>query len=147
MEDIEYLKILRGAIEAGIVKVSLDLAKLEHIDSPISVQADSNRWIYGLIITVAAAAWFGGLWWAVGAAAAGGAAWFAVGRPWHRRRMEQRFYQSALQNMDVWKKLWRMPGIVLIDPKAGTECASPSGNWRAFVGAATSGGGASAQPG
>lgn len=134
MEDFDYLRILRGAIEAGLIKASLDLGKLEHIDSPISVQADSNRWIYGLIVVIAAAGWFGGLWWGVAAALAGAAAWFTVGRPWHRRRMEQRFHDLTLQNPDQWKKLWRMPGVVLIDATTGAECASPSGNWRAFVG-------------
>lgn len=142
MEDIEYLKILRDAIDTGLIKASLDLGKLEHIDSPISVQADSNQWIYGLIIIIAAASWFGGLWWGVGTATAGAAAWFTIGRRWHRTRMERRFHESALHSMEQWKKLWRMPGVVLIDSKTGNECASPSGNWRAFVSAVTNGGAA-----
>jgi hypothetical protein len=137
MDDFDYLKLLRGAIDAGVIKASLDLKQLEHIDSPISVQADSNRWIYGLMVVIAGAAWFGGVWWAVGAATAGAAAWFVIGRPWHRRRMEQRFHQSALHNLEQWKKLWRMPGVVLTNAATGAECASPAGNWRAFVGAAT----------
>ena len=136
MEDFEYLKMLREAVEAGIIKASLNLNKLEHIDSPISVQADSNRWIYSLIIIVSAAAWFGGAWWAVGAAAAGAVGWFALGRPWHRRRMERRFHEAVLNNTEQWKKLWRMEGVLLTEAKTGAECASPSGNWRAFVGAA-----------
>lgn len=137
MEDIEYLKLLREAIASGTIAVSLDLGRLEHIDSPISVQADSNRWIYGLIVITAAAAWFGGLWWAVGAAAAGLAAWFSVGKRWHRRRMEERFHKLALQDAARWKKLWRLPGVVLTDARTGATSESPSGNWRAFVMAAT----------
>ncbi len=112
---------------------------MEHIDSPISVQADSNRWIYSLIIIVAAAAWLGGLWWAVGAAAAGATGWIAIGRRWHRRRMEQRFHQVTLHNLEDWKKLWRMTGVVLTDAKTGNRSQSPSGNWRALVAAATTG--------
>jgi hypothetical protein len=138
MEDKDYLRLLREAIAAGDIKPTLDLGKLEHVDSPISVQADSNRWIYSLIIIVSAAAWFGGLWWAIGTAAAGGVAWFSVGKRWHRRRMERRFYDLSLQQTEDWKKLWRMPGVILADPATGSECASPAGNWRAFVAAVAS---------
>lgn len=140
MEDKDYLRLLREAIAAGTIKPTLDLRKLEHVDSPISVQADSNRWIYSLIIIVSAAAWFGGLWWAIAAAAAGAVAWFSVGKRWHQRRMEQRFYNLALEQTEDWKKLWRMPGITLTDPATGTECVSPDGNWRVFAKAATEGG-------
>lgn len=139
MEDVDYLRLLRDAIQSGAVTVSLDLAKLEHIDSPISVQADSNRWIYSLIVIVSAAAWLGGTWWAVGATAAGATAWFAIGRRWHRRRMEQRFQQVTLHNLEDWKKLWRMTGVVLTDAKTGNQSQSPSGNWRALVAGATTG--------
>lgn len=136
MEDVDYLRLLRDAIQSGALTVTLDLGKLEHIDSPISVQADSNRWIYGLIVIVSAAAWLGGLWWAVGAATAGAVAWFTVGRPWHRRRMAKRFHQVTLHNTEHWKKLWRMPGVVLTDARTGAQSQSPSGNWRALVNAA-----------
>jgi hypothetical protein len=138
MDDKDYLQLLREAIAAGRINPSLDLGKLEHVDSPISVQADSNRWIYSLIIIVSAAAWFGGLWWAGAAAAAGAATWFSVGKRWHRRRMERRFYDLSLQQTEDWKKLWRMPGVTLADPASGAECISPEGNWRAFVGAVAS---------
>jgi hypothetical protein len=140
MEDTDYLRRLREAIAAGTIKPVLNLNKLEHVDSPISVQADSNRWIYSLIVIVSAAAWLGGLWWAIGAATAGGLAWFAIGKRWHRRRMERRFYDLSLQQTEQWKKLWRMPGVTLTDPATGTECVSPDGNWRVFAKAATEGG-------
>ena len=55
MEDTDYLRRLREAIAAGTIKPVLNLNKLEHVDSPISVQADSNRWIYSLIVIVSAA--------------------------------------------------------------------------------------------
>lgn len=138
MEDTEYLRQLRETIAAGGIKPALSFGKLEHVDSPISVQADSNRWIYCLLILVSAAGWFGGLWWAIGAATAGATSWFTIGRRWHRQRMERRFYDLSLQQTEEWKKLWRMPGVTLIDTRTGAECASPSGNWRVFVGAAAS---------
>lgn len=137
MEDIDYLRLLREAIASGAIKKTLDFGKLEHMDSPISLEADSNRWIYSLIIIVSAATWLGGLWWGIGAASAGAVAWFSVGKPWHRRRMEQRFYDLSLQQTEEWKKLWRMTGVTLTDAKSGAQCVSPAGNWRAFVGAAT----------
>lgn len=137
MEDVDYLKMLRAMIESGAITASLDLRRLEHIDSPISMQADSNRWIYALIVIVGAAAWLGGWWAAGGAAAAGAVAWFTVGKPWHRRRMEQRFHQEILRDTESFKKLWRMTGVVLTDARTGATCVSPNGNWRSFVGAVT----------
>lgn len=136
MEDTDYLRLLRDAIDAGRIVVSLDLGKLEHVDSPISVQADSNRWIYSLVIVISAAGWFGGLWGAIAAATVGAAAWFSIGRRWHRRRMERRFHDMALHRTDQWKKLWRMPGVTLINTETRADCASPAGNWRVFIGAA-----------
>lgn len=133
MEDVEYLRLLRDAIAAGAIKPVLNLSKLEHVDSPISVQADSNRWIYSLIIIVSAAAWLGGTWWAIGAASAGAVGWFTVGKRWHRQRMEKRFYELSLDQTEEFKKLWRMTGVTLIDTKTSRECVSPAGNWRAFV--------------
>ena len=137
MEDTDYLRLIREAVLAGHIKPALDFAKLEHVDSPISVQADSNRWIYGLIVIVSAAAWFGGLWWGIGVAAAGATGWFSIGKRWHRQRMERRFYDLSLQHSEEWKKLWRMPGVTLTDTRTGAECVSPAGNWRGFVGAAS----------
>ena len=137
MEDIDYLRLLREAIAAGVIRPALNLSKLEHLDSPISVQADSNRWIYSLIVIVSAAAWLGGLWWAIGAATAGAVAWFTIGKRWHRQRMERRFYELSLDRTEEWKKLWRMTGVTLTDTRTGAECVSPNGNWRAFVNAAT----------
>ncbi len=133
MEDVENLKMLRQMIESGAITASLDLRKLEHIDSPISVQADSNRWIYALIVIVGLAAWLVGWWAAGGAAAAGAVAWFTVGKPWHRRRMVRRFYQEILRDTESFKKLWRMTGVVLTAARSGATCVSPDGNWRSFV--------------
>lgn len=137
MEDTDYLRLMREAVSAGHIRATLDYAKLEHVDSPISVQADSNRWIYGLIVVVSAAAWFGGMWWGIGAATLGAAGWFGIGKRWHRQRMERRFYDLSLQHSEEWKKLWRMPGVTLIDTRTGAECVSPAGNWRGFVGTAS----------
>lgn len=133
MEDVEYLRLLRDAITAGAIKPVLNFSKLEHVDSPISVQADSNRWIYSLIIIVSAAAYLGGMWWAIGATGLGAVGWFSIGKRWHRQRMERRFYDVSLDRTEEFKKLWRMTGVTLIDAKTSQECVSPAGNWRAFV--------------
>lgn len=134
MEDFEYLKLLRASIESGAITPILDFAKLEHMDSPISVESDTNRLAYVLIILVGGALWFWGMWAGIGVALAGVVAWFAVLRGRHRRRMEQRLRQQALNDLETWKKLWRMTGVTLINAKTGAECVSPAGNWRAFVG-------------
>ena len=58
----ELFRDLRLLIERGDLRLELDLVRLDHIDSPVAVEADSNIWVYGLILVCVAAFWQGGTW-------------------------------------------------------------------------------------
>lgn len=127
----DLLRALARAVREGRVSVALDLKRLLHTDSPIAVQADHNRWLYGV---TAAAAVAGLAWgWRPGlvALAAGVVLYFAVGRPWMHRRMRVRFFDAVLDDLAAFKKLWHLRGVTLTAGDA--VCASPGGDWRRFV--------------
>lgn len=132
MNEIDLLRVLARAIYEEKVHVALDYKRLLHTDSPIAMQADHNRWLYG----IAAAALTVGIGWdlirGLVALALGIMFYVAHGRPWMRRRMRERFYTYTLKSTDDFKQLWHLRGVVLQDI-GGNVCASPDGDWRRFV--------------
>lgn len=133
MDENDLLALLKDAIAAGRVTVALDYKRLNHVDSPICVEADSNRWIYGIMATTLGAglgiAWYAGL----AAMALGVALYFSLGRGWIRRRMAARFHRAALDDIAAFKRLWRLHGVTLAPASRATLCRSPDGDWRRFV--------------
>lgn len=129
--DTELLAALRAMIERGDVRLELDASKLDHMDSPVSVQADSTRWFAALFVACGAAFWFGG--WIGGAVAfaASIALWFVWVRPGTHRRIRARVRTVAMDDTQVWRKLWRFGGVRLI--AANASCAAPNDNWMQFV--------------
>ncbi len=133
MDENDLLGLLRDAISAGRVSVVLDYQRLNHVDSPICVEADSNRWIYG-IMALGGVAGFAVDWSAgVAAVALGVGLYFALGRGWVRRRMAARFHDGALDDIAAFKKLWRLHGVTLGLVSRAVLCRSPGGDWRRFV--------------
>jgi hypothetical protein len=133
MDERDLLKALSSAIDDGRVYAALELKRLDTMDSPISVQADSGRFIYGGMGGIGAAFFLGDWIWAAGTLVLGTATYFAFGRPWIRRRMEARFYDEALADTERFKKLWNLRGVTLRYGMVGATCASPDGDWRRFV--------------
>jgi len=133
MDENDLLVLLKDAIVAGRVTVGLDYKRLNHVDSPICVEADSNRWIYG-IMALTLGAGFGIAWPAgLAAMALGVVIYFVFGRDWIRRRMAARFHILALEDIAAFKKLWRLHGVTLAPASRATLCRSPNGDWRRFV--------------
>jgi hypothetical protein len=132
--DIELLRGLRGLIESGTVRLDLDLRRLDHIDSPVAVEADSNIWVYGAMPVCALAFWQLGLWPGVGAVALALTLYFTLGRTYVRRRLARRVRQNALQDSALWRRLWRFGGVALVDAgTSDTRCVAPDGNWMELV--------------
>ncbi len=133
MDENDLFALLKEAIAAGRVAVGLDYTRLNHVDSPICVEADSNRWIYGIMGATLGAgfglAWHAGL----AALALGVALYFALGRGWIRRRMSARFHGATLDDIAAFKKLWRLHGVTLALASRATLCRSPHSDWRRFV--------------
>lgn len=133
MDENDLFLILSQAIAAGRVSVRLDYKRLNHQDSPICVEADTNRWIYGIMAATLGTG-FLVAWWAGGVALVTGVAlYWTVGRNWVRRRMAGRFQGRILEDIALFKKLWRSNGVTLALTSRPALCHSPTGDWRRFV--------------
>jgi len=125
-------RALRRLHAEGRLRLSLDFKRLDHMDSPVSVQADSNIWAYATLAVTLVALWVGGWTAALAVAVLGIAAYYSLGRVYVRRRLERRVEDSALASLETWRALWRWGGIALL-PQSGEECRAPEGNWMALV--------------
>jgi hypothetical protein len=123
---------LRRLIEHGKLRLELDLARLDHIDSPVAVEADSNIWVYGLVAVCAVAFWLGGTGPGIAAIAISLVLYFTVARAYVRRRLIRRVHERALGDGEVWRRLWRFGGVTLVGDR-DARCAAPEGNWMALV--------------
>ena len=133
--DAQLLASLRQMAREGRVELRIDPRSLDHIDSPVASEADGNRWAYAALALAVLLWWWQG--WIAGVAtlAAGAAVYFTLGRAYIHRRIERRVHDQALESVETWRKLWRFRGLTLAAtgrPAVG-ECASPDGNWMAFV--------------
>jgi hypothetical protein len=133
----ELFRALRGLLSRGALRLELDLARLDQIDSPVAVEADSNIWVYGAIAICAVAFWLGGFYPGIAAIAVSLAVYFTVARRYVRRRLLRRVNERALGDIETWRRLWRFGGVTLVAAASGGEsegrCAAPQGNWMALV--------------
>ena len=58
--DTELLAALRASLRAGRVELRLDARRLDLVDSPVSVQAETTRWLYGMVVATGVGWWWGG---------------------------------------------------------------------------------------
>jgi tetratricopeptide (TPR) repeat protein len=129
----DLLRALGALHQAGKIALRLDYKRLNHIDSPVGVEADSNIWAYAAILAVVLA-WFAG-----GAVAAGVAAplgialYYTAGVAYVRHRLKRRVVERALGNVDLWRRLWRFGGVSLVRQDDGAVCDAPEGNWMELV--------------
>jgi hypothetical protein len=131
-EAAELLAALRRLVGERKIDIDVDPRRLNHIDSPVASEADGNVWVYGAVAIAALLLWWKGPVPAVAVIAVGALLYLTLGRAYVHRRIERRVREKALNNLDVWRKLWRFPGLRL--KATGTaECLSPDGNWMAFV--------------
>jgi hypothetical protein len=97
------------------------------------VEADTNRWIYGIMASTLAAGFLLAWWAGLAVLATGVALYWGIGRNWVRRRMARRFQDRILEDIALFKKLWRSTGVTLALTSRPVLCHSPSGDWRRFV--------------
>lgn len=130
--DSELLDQLRGLVAARRASLVIDAGRLDKPDSPVSVQAESTRWLYAIVVAAGGAAWGFGAAGGVVACAAAVVLWYAWVRPDVARRIRGRIEGRALFEVDLWRRVWRHGGIALAEG-GQTVCRSPDGNWMEFV--------------
>lgn len=131
----ELLAVLRRRISEGAVELRVEPKRLNHIDSPVVVEADGNIWVYAALFVAALLWWRWGMASGVAALALGVVVYLTLGRAYVNRRIERRVRRDALGDLDKWRKLWRFSGLTLVakDRREPASCASPDGNWMAFI--------------
>jgi hypothetical protein len=134
----ELLAALRRLAAAEEVKIHIEPHRLNHIDSPVAVEADGNIWAYGFLVVAVLVGWQWGLVAGGATLALGVLVYLTAGRAYVHRRIERRVRQDAIGDLAKWRKLWRFSGLTLVAAaRPGVAaCASPDGNWMAFVRAA-----------
>jgi hypothetical protein len=130
--DEELLAGLRALLAESAVMLELDARRLGGTDSPVALQAESNRWLLAMMAIIGTAGWFRGWMGALLAISACIVVWIFVARRDLARRLRQRVEMLALRDVLVFRKLWRHGGIVL-RATDGARCAAPDGNWMQFV--------------
>lgn len=126
---------LRRLNEEGKVALDLDLKRLMHMDSPVAFEAESNQWVYGLLVLTAALwYWFG---YKIGLGVAGASVLFylTVVKALLRRRIERRVREQVLEDLARWRKLWNFGGVAIRATSTGDDeaCTAPKHNWMDFV--------------
>lgn len=129
------LAAFRRLEREGRLELRIDPRPLRHIDSPVASEADGNIWIYAALAIAGVLLLWRGLIAALAALVLGFALYFTVGRVYVNRRIERRVRDETLDSLDRWRKLWRFRGLTLVakDRPDLADCASPDGNWMAFV--------------
>jgi hypothetical protein len=128
----ELMRLLRALIASGALRLDLDFKRLDHMDCPVAVEADSNVWIYAGVALCALAFWLGGGWIGFAAAAAYLTLYLTLGRRYVHRRLRRRIDEAALNDSEIWRRLWRFGGVMLVTDD-GIRCVAPGGNWMALV--------------
>ncbi len=129
------LAALRRLDAEGRLVLRIEPRRLTHIDSPVASEADGNIWVYGFLALAAALWLWRGAVPGLAALGAGLAVYATLGRAYMHRRIERRVRGTALGSLETWRKLWRFRGLTLSasDRPGLADCASPEGNWMAFV--------------
>jgi len=130
----ELFQRLRDLHKDARVLIDLDTKRLMHMDSPVGVEAESNQWVYALLVLTVV------LWLALGykigvaTSALAIILYLTVGKSYVRRRIERRVREHALENVTLWRKLWNFGGVALREAVSdGARCAAPQDNWMEFV--------------
>ena len=128
---VELFRALKRQIEDGRVELRLDFKRLNHMDSPVGSEADSNIFAYAVLALTLFVLWWRG-WIAAGVTALVGIAiYYTIGLAYVRRRLRRRVGERGLSELAMWQRLWRFGGASLV---AGSEtCEAPAGNWMALV--------------
>jgi len=131
----ELFAQLRRLNAEGKAAIDLDLKRLMHMDSPVAFEAESNQWVYGLLILTAGVWYWFGYKIGLASAAASVLLYLTVAKALLRRRIERRVREQVLEDLVRWRKLWNFGGVAIRATAEGDGeiCAAPKDNWMSFV--------------
>jgi len=132
-EARDILIRLRALHQDGRIKVTVNRAKLSHMDFPLGLEADGNRWAYAIVLAIIPIWWFLGTYAGIASVLVGFALYQTLGQRHVERRLLGRIHDRGLAEIDHWRKLWNFGGVILTDPATGRTCLGPEGRWMAFV--------------
>lgn len=131
-DEAALLARLAAAVREGQVKLTIDRRKLSHMDFPLALEADGNRWAYALCAGAAATFWYAGPIAGLVAAAVGVTAYQTLGRADMTRRLDRRIRERGLASVEIWRRLWRFGGVILTRDDM-EPCQGPAGSWMALA--------------
>jgi hypothetical protein len=132
--ETELLARLDALVEARQITLALVRGKLGHLDFPLALEADGNRWAYPLFLVAGITWWQFGTALGIAAMAAAAVIYQTLGRAYMARRLERRIRERGLKETETWRRLWRFGGVILIPAEGGrAPCQGPDGNWMALV--------------
>lgn len=131
MEDKDYLAALRQALDDGRLTIDMNFGKLDHVDSPVNVQAEKAWWPFAALFGGVGFGWFVHWYYGVAFAAFVVALYYTVGRRIIVSRMRTRLRGQIMEDVTLWRKQWRLKGLTLV--ANGVRCESPDGSWIRFA--------------
>ena len=132
LSEAALLARLEAGVRDGRVRLAIDRSKLSHIDFPLALEADGNRWVYALAAATALAFWQLGPGGGAAVAAASVVVYQTLGRRDVARRLEARVRRRGLASVETWRRLWRFGGVVLTGPD-GRIWQGPEPGWMALA--------------
>lgn len=131
--DRRLLAALAAQLEAGRVRLDLDVAKLSAPKSPVHRASDSNQAFALVFALMALAAWLAPLVASIPLALALLAGYQLLLPRYLRLRLEKRIRTQSAADLDEWQKLWHFGGVALAmagDPPRNSDIRQ---DWRRFA--------------
>jgi|GEM_PF-4863079 len=132
-DDRALLGVLAASLQAGQIRLVLDVKKLDHPDSPVSRQTDSNQVLAVAVAFVLALLFLAPLPVAGAATLVVVLAYMRLMPKYLETKLRNRIASDALASPDAWEKLWRYGGLGLEASDGSAKALSPAENWRSLV--------------
>jgi len=134
LKDRALFTSLVRAHKARTVAILVRAARLNQPGSPLWDPIDNIAPLLALLLVAALTVAVANVLAATAVTVLGILLYVILIRPFILRVVQERALESAVGHLHNWELLWKQGGLVLrTAAAAGAVCASPTGDWRAFV--------------